>query len=82
MVLEIKNAKVLKCENKSYENRFLKYSEIAKAELRFKDGQFILELIIESQEKSITMEYWYLAVVGEDIIAAPESDFGVCMGYE
>ena len=79
-VLEIKNAEVLKCENKGYEKSWLKNSEIAKAELLFKDGKFILEIIIESQEKSITMEYWYLTVVGEDIIADPESDFGVCMG--
>jgi hypothetical protein len=80
VVLEIKNAEILKCENKGYENRFLKHSEIAKAELRFKDGKFILELIIESQEKNINIEYWYLTVVGEDIIADPESDFGICMG--
>ena len=80
VVLEIKNAKVLKCENKGYENRFLKHSEIAKAELLFKDGKFILEIIIESQEKSINIEYWYLTVVGEDIIADPESDFGVWKG--
>ena len=80
VVLEIKNAKILKCENKGYEKSWLKNSEIAKAELRFKDGKFILELIIESQEKSKNMEYWYLTVVGEDIIADPESDFGICMG--
>jgi hypothetical protein len=51
-------------------------------ELRFKDGKFVLEIIIESQEKSKNMEYWYLTVVGEDIIADPESDFSVWAGCE
>ena len=74
-VLEIKNAEILECENIGYENEWLENSKIAKAEVCYKEGKFILGLIIESQETSVSFEYWSLTVKGEDIIEDPENDF-------